>query len=97
MGAGRGGLSQVTLAFGRDQGGALSWKPSEMAQVGGTGGGEGQARGLQMLWEHAFPSLGLLKGCQAGLPCATPGAPFTLELCNAGSCGFSALPPEGKR
>lgn len=34
----------MTLALGGDQGGAVSWKPSEMAQVGGAGAGEGQAQ-----------------------------------------------------
>ena len=70
MGAGKGGLSQVTLGF-------ESWRHNEIAQVGGSGMGRGglrvcRCRGNQL--SYFWP----LKCYQAGLTCTILGAPFTL-------------------
>lgn len=83
----------MTLVFGSDQVGAVSWKHNEMAQVGGIGWGGVGTGGA------CFPALILLKGYQAGLTFVlTPGFSFTLELCKAGSgvCGFPGLCLRGK-
>ena len=78
----------MTLVFENDQVGASSWKPSEMAQVGGNGVWRDRLRG-----GPCSPAPGPSKSYLAGLSCTTPGLPFTLELCNAGSgvCGFPSL------